>query len=544
MTEHRPPNVLIIIMDDLAFGDIACHGNPHTQTPHLDALHDESTRLTRYNSGPVCTPARAALMTGRHPYRTGAIDTYCGRSMMHHDEVTLAGMMRDAGYATCLSGKWHLGDCYPMRPIDKGFDEMLMHNGGGLRQPGCPGHWDQPPRDSYFNPTLSHNGSFKQVDGYCTDIFADHCIDFLRTHRDQPWLCYVGTNCPHTPLEVDDAHAQKYIDQGLPETFARIYAMVENIDANVGRILGMLDELGLADDTIVIYTSDHGPCGSAAVDGNDRFNAGLRGRKATMYEGGIKVPCFWRWPGRFTADRDVDRIANPIDIAPTLAAACGFALPDDRAIDGENLLPLLTGTTSPDDWPDRTIPLQWHRGDEPTRYRNAAVVGQRFKWIRQDADAPAELYDIESDTGETRDVAGNHPAVVQAMQADYNRWFDDVSSTRPNNYDVPRIIVGHDAEPTTLLTRQDWRNIGEMGWADIRHGRWFVDVAQAGRYRIQIDPQPGEGPLHLRVGEEEHALSNGAITLELSVGETTIEAWRQTDAGRADARYVTVSRDI
>jgi len=538
MDTRRRPNVLLIICDDLAYGDLACHGNPHTSTPTLDRLHSESTRLTRYCSGPLCTPARAALMTGRHPYRTGAIDTYCGRSMLHHDEATLAGLLRDVGYATCLSGKWHLGDCHPMRPIDKGFVEMLMHHGGGLRQPGCPGHWDDPPRDSYFNPTLSHNGTLEQRDGYCTDIFADHCIDFIRRHADQPWFAYLATNAPHSPFEVDEAQARPYLDAGLPEKIARLYAMVDNIDANVGRVLGAIDALGLTDETIVLFTSDHGPCGSANVDGRPRFNAGLRGIKGRMYEGGIRTPSFWRWPGRFAAGREIDRIANPIDVLPTLGAACGFAPSEDRSIDGVNLLPMLAGEAGEAE--PRTIPMQWHRGDVPVRHRNAVVIGQRFKWYRPDENQPAELYDIEADPGETRDLADEHPEVVRKLADEYDRWFDDVCGTRPNNFDVPRIVVGSDAEPTTLLSRQDWRVIGDDGWSDGHRGQWVVRFDRGGRYRFAVEMPPGDGPVLLRVGESVHEIADQAIDLPRDAGETTIEAWRGDGDARQAARYVTV----
>jgi len=243
---NQPPNLIFIICDDLAWGDLACHGNPHVATPHLDALHTQSTRLTRYGSGPVCTPARAAVMTGRYPHRTGAIDTYLGRSMMHADETTLAHVLRDAGYAPCLSGKWHLGDEYPMRPHDQGFDAALYHRGGGLRQPANLNY----PDDSYFDPLLMHNGRATHTAGYCSDVYTDHATQFMAAHRDRPFFCYLAYNAPHSPFEVADDLAQPYLDAGLPEKTARLYAMVSNIDANVGRVMHQLDTLGLADDTL------------------------------------------------------------------------------------------------------------------------------------------------------------------------------------------------------------------------------------------------------------------------------------------------------
>lgn len=534
------PNVLIIIMDDLAWGDLGCHGNPHTRTPRLDRLHDESTRLSRYCSGPVCTPARAALMTGRYPYRTGAIDTYLGRSNLHHEETTLAELLRWAGYATGIFGKWHLGDCYPMRAMDRGFDEAVVHNGGGLCQPANFGH------DDYFNPELMHNGRPQRYDGYCTDIFTDQAMAWVERQAggERPWFCYLATNAPHSPMRVDDRWARPHLDAGLPEVWARLYGMVENIDHNVGRMLDRLEALGAADHTLVLYTSDHGPCGSARDDQRrSRFNAGLRDIKGTVYEGGVRVPCFWRWPGRFDPDRELDRIANPVDIMPTLADACGFEPPADRAIDGVSLMPLLGGTTAPADWPDRHVFVQWHRGDEPVRYRKAAAIGQHYKWVRPDEHEPDELYDLEADCGETRDLAGDLPDVVERMRGAYDAWFDDVCGDRPDNFAPPRITIGTDHEPTTVLTRQDWRLYPGLGEAwDTEHpGYWPITVAEAGRYRARVSvPNRGRATLHVRVGQVERTAHVGGnwgepeasrwfYDLPLEAGDVDFEAWFTED---------------
>jgi len=495
------PNVLLIIMDDLTWGDLGCHGNPYTRTPHLDQLHDESTRLTRYCSGPVCTPARAALMTGRYPYRTRAIDTYLGRSCMDPDERALAAQFQAAGYRTCISGKWHLGDCHPMRAMDMGFEEALVHNGGGLVQPANLG------RDDYFDPELMHNGKLTPCEGYCTDIFADHAMRFIDDHRDEPWFCYFATNAPHSPMQVAEAWARPHLDAGLPEAWARLYGMVDNIDHNVGRLLQKLRALDLDDDTIVIYTSDHGPCGSARVDGESRFNAGLRDIKGTVYQGGVQVPCFWRYPGRLRPGRDVRYTANPVDVMPTLADACGFTPPTDRAIDGIDLWPLLIGDAASEAMPDRNVYLQWHRGDEPVRFRNAAAIGRRYKWLRRREDEPDELYDLDADPDESEDLAAAEPERVETMRAAYEAWFDDVSATRPDNYAPPRIVLGTAQENPVTLTRQDWRlyPASPEAWNTETPGYWPVHLPEPGRYRIRIAlptvPAPAE--LTFRCGDLE-----------------------------------------
>lgn len=548
-TARTRPNVLLIVMDDLAFGDLACHGNPHTRTPHLDRMHDESTRLTRYQSGPVCTPARACLMTGRYAYRTRAIDTYCGRSMMEPDEVTLAELLRDAGYRTGIFGKWHLGDSYPTRAIDQGFEEAVVHNGGGLRQPANIG------RDAYQDPQLMHNGELEQYHGYCTDIYTDCAADWIAQHRDEPWFCYLATNAPHTPLEIGEKWVEPYREQGLNETFARLYGMVENIDHNVGRVFAQLDRLGLAQDTLVIYTSDHGPCGSARHEGETRFNAGLRSTKGTMYQGGVKVPCFWRWPGKLEAGRDLSHVANPVDVLPTLAAACGVEPPTDRPLDGIDLLPAMTGEPPANDtgWPERDTFIQWHRGDTAVRYRNFAVIDQRYKLTRPHEDAPDELYDLDEDPGEQRDLASEMPDRVTDMRRRYDQWFDDVCSTRPDNFDPPRIRVGTEHENPVVLNRNDWRVKGEVDqWNQPEHeGFWLVHL-EAGTYDVTIDlpRRLGETEITLRIGDRQwtctllpglaYATFEG---IELEAGETDVDGWITTvDGDRYGTQYIRLHR--
>jgi len=518
----RGPNVVLIIMDDLAWGDLACHGNPHTNTPHLDTLHSQSTRLAQYCSGPLCTPARTSIMTGRYPYRTRAIDTYIGRAMIDPGEITLAQVLANAGYRTCISGKWHLGDCHPMRAMDLGFEESLVHNSGGLGQPGNVGCYQG--KSGYFDPILMHNGQ----PGYCTDIFADHTIKFIEAHQDEPFFCYLATNAPHAPHIIGDEWWKKY-DNGMPEKWARLYGMVENIDHNVGKVMATLDRLDLADDTIVIYTSDHGPCPSATADGQVRWNAGLRGTKGDVYEGGLRVPHLWRWPAGLKAGRDIDRIANPIDVLPTLASICGGQLPRDRVIDGVDLSPLMRGQVDAEQWPDRDIFVQWHRGDEPELYRNCMVRTQRWKLVDG-----KELYDLPADPSEQNDVAAAHPDIVERYRQKYETWFDDVSHTRADNYAPPRISIGHPKSPTTLLSRQDWRVIGKDSWQDDGFGYWSVEVARdcACQIEVTFPPAPGAGQVTLLTPAGEHTMpiAEGAqaVTFDrvaLSPCLGRVEAW-------------------
>ena len=551
------PNVVFIICDDLAWGDLACHGNPvPTRTPNLDAMHAGSTRLTRMCSGPLCTPARAGILTGRWHLRTRAFDTYCGRATLDPGEPTIARALQAAGYATGCFGKWHLGDNYPSRPCDMGFDESLVHLGGGIGQPGDRYENHERERESYFGPVLVRGGVPEATRGYCTDVITDACLDFLERRAGAaattPFFAYVGFNAPHTPLQVADEWAEPYRQAGINETHARLYGMVSNIDHNVGRVAAKLDELGLTDSTLVVFTSDHGPCGSAQnpeapAGERHRWNAGLRGIKGSMYQGGIQVPSFWRWPGQVPAGRDVERLAATVDVLPTLAELCGAGLPE-VPVDGVSLATELRGGAAPP--VDRAVFMQWHRGDGPVRWRNCAVITQRWKLTRPHEDAADELYDIARDRRETADVAGAHPDVVADLRARYEDWFDDVGTTRgARTFDATTVPLGTPHENPVLLTQNDWRLVGGgEGWRDDRlRGTWKVRVDDAAarftvRLRFRADCPTGTAHLALDDDEWTAPLTAGQHVCELPglalpVGVSRLEAWLHTDAPTQGARH-------
>ena len=371
------PNVLIIITDDQGHGDLRLHGNPIIQTPHLDRLARAGVQLTNFYVSPVCAPTRSSLMTGRYNYRTGVVDTFQGRAMMRTEEVTLAERLSAQGYRTGIFGKWHLGDTAPMRPIDQGFGESLVHRGGGIGQAS-----DPPGGTHYFDPILQHNGKSERYAGYCSDVFTNAAIDFMATERSRPFYLHLAFNAPHTPLEVPESYHKLYASTDLAndkfprigqplagpaprDVTAKVYGMVTNIDDNLGRLFKRMDELGLTDNTLVVFLTDNGPQ-------QVRYNSGMRGLKGTVFDGGIRVPCFVRWPGKIVAGSTVHRIAAHIDITPTVLEACG--LPKADHLDGVSLWPLLTGKTKPADWPDRTLFFQWHRGNVPKRFRSFAAA--------------------------------------------------------------------------------------------------------------------------------------------------------------------------
>jgi arylsulfatase A-like enzyme len=490
----KRPNVVLIITDDQGYGDLGVHGNPKIKTPHIDRLASQSLELTHFHVSPVCSPTRSALMTGRYNYRTGVVDTFQGRSMMHADEVTLAEMLRAGGYQTGIFGKWHLGDNYPLRAIDQGFQEAFVLKGGGIGQPS-----DPPGGDSYFNPTLWHNGKAEKTSGYVSDVITTAAIEFIGQQRDKPFFVYLPFNCPHSPFDVPDEYYLPYktmdlsasqfpsVGNPLPvklplDDTARAYGMITNIDDNVGRLLSKLDELQLVDDTIVIFMTDNGPP-------QPRFNSGLRNRKTTVYDGGIRVPCFVRWPGKLKAGAKVEPIAAHIDLAPTLLAACGVEKPSEVKFDGQNLLPLWTGDVK--ETPERTLYFQWHRGDVPLVNRACAARGVRYKILqplgvtdstsRQEPNF--ELYDMQADPFEQHDLAEQLPEVVAQMRKGYEAWFHDVSSTR--GYAPPRIFLGAAQENPVLLTRQDMR-ASTAGGGPRSLGHWEVEVARAGKFNVKL----------------------------------------------------------
>jgi arylsulfatase/arylsulfatase A len=554
-----PPNVVLIVTDDQGYGDLGFHGNPILKTPHLDRLAGESAQLQRFYVCPVCAPTRASLMTGRYNYRTGVVDTYRGRAMMHSDETTIAEILSAAGYKTGIFGKWHLGDSYSIRPSDQGFQESLVHRGGGITQPA------DPPGNLYQDPILYKNGEEIKTEGYCSDVFTDGCIEFIEKNRDAPFFAYLAYNCPHTPLQVPDRYWKPYFDRNLtldlfpdighpigpgfdPETTAKIYGMVENIDENLGRLFSKLDELGLSENTLAIFLTDNGPQ-------QPRYTAGLRGRKASVYEGGIRVPCFVRLPGEIEPGPRKDFALAHIDALPTILEACGQPLPEGLEADGRSFLPYLRGESN--EWPERTLFFQWHRGDEPELFRAFAAMDSKYKLVQaNDAfqEAPFleghqyELFDIAQDPYEMNDLSKDRPEVVARLKREYEAWFHEVGSER--GYFPPRIQLGVREENPVTLTRQDWRG-PRSTWDKVGQGFWEVNVANPGTYDITLryDELPAETTVSLAVDGERLSLEAGKGTassrfagLRLSEGPARLDAWLAGDGDSYGVRYVDVER--
>lgn len=496
------PNVIMIMTDDQGYGDLGVSGNPVIKTPNIDAMASRSGSMKNFYVHPVCAPTRACLMTGRYNYRTRAIDTWVGRAMMEPQETTVAEILRQAGYATGIFGKWHLGDNYPMRPMDQGFEHSLVHRGGGIGQPTDPPGGE----GKYTDPILLDNGTLTQFEGYCTDIYFERATKWISkcASQNRNFFAYIPTNAPHGPFhdvpedtynmykKMDLSNKRFPQDKGhpLPEKSdqdkrARIFAMITNIDDNVGRLFSELDKLGLTENTIIIFMVDNGPNGR-------RYVAGMKGNKSHVHEGGIRSPFYVHWPTVVEPGQSSDRIAAHIDVLPTILDACGVQKPAGLRLDGRSLLPLLKGQKV--NWPDRIIVIQSHRGNEPVLYHHFAARTQRWKLLHASGfgnetfkgKPKFELYDMTADPLEQQDLTQERPDVVEMMRNKYEQWFKDVGSTRPDNYAPPRIHIGTDHENPVVLTRQDWRHIKGRTWAPDSNGYWELFAATSGKYDIRL----------------------------------------------------------
>ena len=440
------PNIILIMTDDQGYGPVGRHGHPWIETPSLDSLFDTSTRFTRFLVSPTCSPTRSALMTGRHPMRNGVTHTILERERMTLKATTLPQVLKEAGYTTGIFGKWHLGDEEPYQPHKRGFDEAFIHGAGGIGQAyNC--SCADAPGNKYFNPTIRHNGSFVKTNGYCTDLFFTAGLGWIKQAKDadKPFFAYIVTNAPHGPFIAPPKNTKRFTDLGFGKNEAGFYGMIENIDENVGRLMGKLEQWKLLDNTLVIFMSDNGMTGGGSgrmgqpigklADGTKLFpyNAKMKGLKGSADEGGVRVPFFVRWDGRIKPARDVDRIAAHIDVFPTLAALAGATLPADQ-VGGRSLLPLIEDPNGA--WEDRylyTHIARWKTGDEPNKHQwqNFAVRNQRFRLVGKDA-----LYDMQEDPSQTKNVIDRNPEVASQMRAAYDEWW---KVTRPLmvNEDAP-----------------------------------------------------------------------------------------------------------
>ena len=484
------PNVLLILTDDQGYGDLAIHGHPFLQTPHLDQLALQSVRFDRFFVNSFCAPTRAGLLTGRWPLRTGCHGVTHNRETMRAEEVTVAELLRQSGYRTACIGKWHNGEQYPATPAGQGFEHVFGFNNG---------HWN-----NYFDAVLLRGHSPEPTSGYLSDVLTDDAIGFLKQRSAQPFFCFVSYNAPHSPYQVPDQWYRRFHEMGLDERLSGFFGMCENLDHNVGRLLQTLRDTEQDRNTIVIFLTDNG--GTAGVR---TWNAGMRGGKTSVHEGGSRVPLFVRWPAAGWSARSVQKISAQIDLLPTLADLCGATLPSDLQLDGISLRPLLEGNEG-NVWQERVL-FTHNPIDETNRYPGA-VRTQQYRLVREipgpaggsravnrDADAtPWQLYDMLQDPGQKQNVAQQYPDVVQKLSEQYERWVDETSVPRRERLPLPVGYAQHNPvelhAPQALIQpplrfaagpgfAHDWLT----GWESVDAAVDFdLEVHQAGTFTVQL----------------------------------------------------------
>jgi arylsulfatase A-like enzyme len=502
MEKKRPPNVVFVLTDDQGYGDLGCHGNAVIKTPNLDRFHAESVRFTDFHVGTTCAPTRAGLLTGRYCNSTGVWHTIGGRSLLREDEWTLANAFQEVGYRTGHFGKWHLGDSQPLRPHERGFDETVYHAGGGIGNTGDP--WG----NDYFDDTYYVNGTPKRFKGYCTDVFFREALDFIENHSAGPFFCYIATNAPHSPLNVESQYTDLYRASTPHNDRARFYGMITNIDENFGMLRDKLKELGLTQNTIVLFMTDNGTASGVDLDsagypieGRGSYNAGMRGKKGSPYEGGHRVPFMVRYPDAgIKGGRDIDPLTGYIDFMPTLLELCGIPKPSRISFHGRSLVPLMREGPG-GMWEERVIFTDTQRIPRPMKWRKSAVMKSKWRLING-----TQLYDLHTDPGERTDIADKHPEMVHELRAEYEKWWDVVS--KQYDRDVP-IAIGKDEEPVTLTTHDIRNESCAAAWnqrmvrqGSIVSGFWAIDVRRAGSYAIEMRRWPEETGYPVTTGIE------------------------------------------
>ncbi|TWU32532.1 arylsulfatase [Novipirellula artificiosorum] len=434
------PNIVLVMTDDQGMGDLSCMGNQVVKTPHIDHFYEHATRFTDFQVSPTCAPTRAALMSGRVPFKNGVTHTIMQRERMALSTFTMPQALQNAGYNTGIFGKWHLGDEEAYLPGSRGFDEVLIHGSGGIGQVTL---GDFPPNKEnvYFDNVLLHNDTIVQTQGFCTDLFFQSGLAWIKEQHEagNPYFAYIALNAPHAPLVAPEKYTKRFLNLGWDEGTAGRYGMIENIDDNFGRLMEKLDQWDALDNTLIIFMTDNGATHlSGKLNGKrvKHFNANLMGGKNSPYEGGSHVPAFWYWKGVLGEGVDINALAAHIDLYPTFCDLAGAKLPEDvQKFDGRSLLPLLKDPKAA--WADRELFFhcgRWPTGDQKKfKFLKCAVRTDRWRFVNNE-----KLYDISADPGETTDVADSNPEVVGNLRKSYDVWWTSLTPLLVNE-NLPKV---------------------------------------------------------------------------------------------------------
>jgi arylsulfatase A-like enzyme len=530
----QKPNVIIVLTDDQGYGDLSCHGNPVLKTPNLDKLHSESVRLTDFHVAPMCTPTRGQLLSGRDCLANGAMNVSSGRTFLRRELPTMADIFAAGGYRCGQFGKWHLGDDYPYRPQDRGFHETVWYPSSHIGS--APDFWN----NHYFDDVYWHNGQREKFAGYTTDIFFNEALKWMRAQAGagKPFLCYLPTAAAHASLFVPEKYREQY--KGQRPKVASFFGMIANIDENMGRLEAFLRETGLRENTILIFMTDNG--GTAGVP---IFNAGMRGKKIDLWEGGHRVPCFIRWPaGRLRSAGDIAELTEVQDILPTLVDLCGLRKPRQATFDGLSLAKLLRGDQK--HLPDRKLVVQFSRMSAPVPQKgDAAMLWQRWRLVQD-----KELYDLRTDFAQATNLIAQHPDIVAKMRAHYDKWWSGVA---PKINEHGAITIGTDAEKTSQLSPADWEDSFLDQGAQIRsglrrNGAWNVVVARAGAYEIELRRWAREADAALAAGLPPYKHTDGefpaGVALPITKARLKIAGFDQGGDVTASDKAVVFSTDL
>tara|TARA_B100000809_G_scaffold263160_1_gene315755 strand:+ start:2639 stop:4381 length:1743 start_codon:yes stop_codon:yes gene_type:complete len=472
---QTPPNVILIMTDDQGYGDISSHGNLKIKTPNMDKIANEGARLDNFFVSSVCAPTRASLLTGRYHIRTGVVSVSKNLDVMRSEEVTIAEIFKKNGYKTALFGKWHNGYHYPNTPNGQGFDEFLGF---------CGGHFP-----NYFNPTLEHNGASIETKGFITDILTDKALDWIKENKDDPFFCYIPYNAPHTPYQVPDSYFEKFSKKGFDVKTATLYGMIENLDDNIGSVLKTMSDLGLDDNTILVFMTDNGPNTAS------RYNAGMKGYKAQVDEGGERVPFFIRWKDKIPAGLLSSQISAHIDVLPTLVDICDLSLPKNLKLDGVSLKKTIFNDQEP--FFDRMLFSHRYNGNKLQLMRGA-VRTQQYRYILDTKEVG--LFDMVNDPGQEVNIKKKNPKEYEELKKAYSEWFTDITKDWKLEAIIP---CGYNEFPIAKLSVVEADFSGDLRF----HGRgfandwlenwvnpndsitWDVNLVSSGRYKFTIEYQ-------------------------------------------------------
>jgi len=529
------PNVIVIMTDDMG-NNIADLGNPWLKTPNMDKLGDESILLTNFHQDMMCTPSRASIMTGKYALRTGAWRTSVGRSHMPTEEITIAEVFKDNGYKTGNFGKWHLGDQWPFRAMDQGFDETVNLKCGGIGQ--ISDYWG----NDYFDDTYYHNGKPQQYEGFCTDVFFGETIRFIKECKESkdPFMIYLAPNVTHLPAIVGEEYSQPFKDKGHVKNQAIYYGMITNLDENMGRLMDAIEEQGIAENTIIVFTTDDGTAGYAAqFDENgwaleNGFNMGQRGGKGSPYEGGHRLFSYIKWPGgNLEGGKKVDEMTSVMDVFPTLMDLCDISPASELDQDGISFKEVLYGN----EIKDRSLIFSKMNPDKPDDFkRNLFCVAQDdWRWINR-----KELYNVKNDRLQKNNIADKHPEIVKILDKKLDYYLENHAKNR----EVPvRFILGDENHRKISLTTQDLWGKSSFGQGHVKnldqgHGPWKVNFEQNGTYRFTLSRYP----LYTKLAFNEK--TKGKKSKEFSANHAKITIGDKTYEHEVDATANNVSFEI